>query len=72
MRVEVKYIYLLIILMLTFLDVSAQTPSHNLPEPQMESKQSVPPPPGLPIDFGISALIAAGMVLGIQHIKNRK
>ncbi|TDN87405.1 hypothetical protein DET49_11295 [Salegentibacter sp. 24] len=59
--------------MLTSLDVSAQTPSHNLPEPQMrEGGPSIPPPVGLPIDFGISALIAAGMVLGIQHIKNRK
>lgn len=32
----------------------------------------IPPPPGLPIDFGISVLIAAGLGLGIHHIRNRK
>jgi len=71
MRVDVR-ILCVIGFMLLSLDMTAQT--HNLPEPQMsETKQAVPPPPpGLPIDFGISALIAAGLGLGIHHIRNRK
>ncbi|WP_157822060.1 PID-CTERM protein-sorting domain-containing protein [Salegentibacter salinarum] len=45
-----------------------------MPEPLMQDDGGGPiaPPPGLPIDFGISALIAAGLALGIHHIKNRK
>ncbi|WP_262897378.1 hypothetical protein [Salegentibacter sp. BDJ18] len=44
-----------------------------MPEPQMLDDGGGPVvPPGLPIDFGISALIAAGLALGIHHIKNRK
>jgi len=31
-----------------------------------------PPPPGLPIDFGVSALLAAGLGLGIYHFKGKK
>ncbi|PRX48112.1 hypothetical protein SAMN05878281_2471 [Salegentibacter salegens] len=58
--------------MLLSADLAGQT--HNLPEPQMQDDGSGPivVPPGLPIDFGISALIAAGLALGIHHIKNRK
>ena len=52
------------------MNLSAQ--KHNMPEPQMSTKQAVPPPPGLPIDFGISALIAAGLGLGVFHLKNKK
>mgnify|MGYP003146280509 CR=1 FL=1 len=70
MRVDVR-ILCVIGFMLLSLDMTAQT--HNLPEPQMsENKQGIPPPKGLPIDFGISALIAAGLGLGIHHIRNRK
>ncbi|MDT0648653.1 hypothetical protein [Autumnicola edwardsiae] len=32
----------------------------------------VPPPPGLPIDFGISALIASGLLLGGYHLRKKK
>jgi hypothetical protein len=70
MRVDVRILCFIMIMLLSA-DLAGQT--HNLPEPQMsESKQAIPPPPGLPIDFGISALIAAGLALGIHHIKNRK
>lgn len=45
----------------------------NPPPPDVTVMSDGPPPPvGLPIDFGISALIAAGLALGIHHIKNRK
>ncbi|MBZ9731154.1 hypothetical protein LB467_15780 [Salegentibacter sp. JZCK2] len=69
MRVDVKILCIIVVMLLSA-DMAAQ--SHNLPEPQMDSKQMVPPPPGLPIDFGISALIAAGLGLGIHHLRNRK
>ncbi|MBO2543683.1 hypothetical protein J0871_04570 [Salegentibacter sp. BDJ18] len=53
-------------------EISAQM-THSMPEPQMLDDGGGPVvPPGLPIDFGISALIAAGLALGIHHIKNRK
>ncbi|SKB52022.1 hypothetical protein SAMN05660776_1591 [Salegentibacter holothuriorum] len=60
--------------LLLSVDIAAQAQSHKLPQPQMNevSSTDLPPPPGLPIDFGISALIAAGLGLGIRHISKRK
>ncbi|MFD1094575.1 PID-CTERM protein-sorting domain-containing protein [Salegentibacter chungangensis] len=53
-------------------ELYSQAQSHNLPQPQSASGPGVPPPPGLPIDFGISALIASGVALGVYHIRRRK
>lgn len=39
-----------------------------MPEPRM---QAVPPPPGLPVDGGISALFAAGLGLGIYFFSKK-
>ena len=73
MRDKIKILFAIIAL-LFFIEMAAQAQSHNLPQPQMNevSNDPLPPPPGLPIDFGISALIAAGLGLGIHHIRNRK
>lgn len=64
-------IFVSIFLMLLSSEVIGQT--HKLPEPQMSDNKSpgVPPPPGLPIDFGISALIASGVALGAYHIRKK-
>ena len=70
MRVKINFLFIIIMLLLST-GISAQVQSHNLPEPQMREEGPVVPP-GLPIDFGISALIAAGLGLGIHHIRNRK
>ncbi|SFF85479.1 hypothetical protein SAMN04488033_11190 [Salegentibacter agarivorans] len=69
MRVDVRNNYSKYILVLILLFFSQVVLGQNPPEP---SPTAIPPPPGLPIDFGISALIAAGLALGIHHIKNRK
>ena len=73
MRSRIKILCAIIALLLS-LDIAGQAQSHKLPPPQMEgvTPQDVPPPPGLPIDFGISALIAAGLGLGIHHLRKRK
>ena len=73
MKDKIKILFTIIVL-LFFIEIAAQAQSHNLPEPQMreDGPNVPPPPPGLPIDFGISALIAAGLGLGIHHIRNRK
>ncbi|MBI6120920.1 PID-CTERM protein-sorting domain-containing protein [Salegentibacter maritimus] len=73
MRSRIKILCAIIALLLS-LDIAGQAQSHKLPPPQMEgvSGDSVPPPPGLPIDFGISALLAAGLGLGIHHLRKRK
>lgn len=41
--------------------------------PARECRPGVPPPPGLelPIDFGISALIAAGLGLGAYRLRKK-
>jgi hypothetical protein len=38
------------------------------------TKASVPPPPGLvvPIDSNISLLTAAGLLLGVYYLRNKK
>jgi hypothetical protein len=79
-----KYLIIVIFfLMFGSAEISAQM-THSMPEPVMNTDcddsddcetnccGTLTPPPGLPIDFGISALIAAGLALGIHHIKNRK
>lgn len=69
MRVEGKKILLITMLWFAPLMLVAQNP----PPPDSVVMDGTPPPPvGLPIDFGISALIAAGLGLGIHHIRNRK
>ncbi|MDT0648346.1 hypothetical protein RM545_16770 [Zunongwangia sp. F260] len=40
--------------------------------PSRECRPGVPPPPGLPIDFGISALIASGLLLGGYHLRKKR
>ncbi|MDT0643574.1 hypothetical protein RM553_12090 [Zunongwangia sp. F363] len=40
--------------------------------PSRECRPGVPPPPGLPIDFGISALIASGLALGAYHLRKKR
>ena len=72
MRSRIKILCAIIALLLS-LDIAGQAQSHKLPPPQMsDNKQGIPPPVGLPIDFGISALIAAGLGLGIHHLRKRK
>jgi hypothetical protein len=69
MRGKITYLVILsVISMLLSGDALGQM-IHNMPEPQMSTP---PPPPGLPIDFGISALIAAGLGLGIFHLQKKK
>lgn len=65
MKAEVKKTILILLLVAAPLFVMGQ---NDLPEPRAEG----PPPPGLPIDFGISALIAAGLGLGIYHFRSKK
>ena len=63
-----------VIVMLLSIISWGQTKSHKMPEPQMvTSSGTPPPPPGLPIDFGVPALIAGGLALGIYFLrpKNR-
>lgn len=40
--------------------------------PSRQCTPGVPPPPGLPIDFGISALIASGIALGVFYLRKKK
>ena len=83
---EKYFIILLFFLLSGAVEISAQM-THNMPQPVMETGCDdsddcdprvsdnccgITPPPGLPIDFGISALIAAGLGLGIHHIRNKK
>ncbi len=70
-----KAIHILLLTLLFCVATESYGQSHNLPQPQMDSHDSgpgIPPPVGLPIDFGISALIAAGLGLGVFHLKNKK
>ena len=45
---------------------------HKLPEPQIVANSTPPPPPGLPIDFGIPGAVAGGLLIGIYFLRNRK
>ncbi len=71
MKTRVIFILLFsgLLLLLGYGEIFAQSP----PASNMESmSDGLPPPPvGLPIDFGISALIAAGIGLGVFHLKNK-
>ncbi len=72
MRVDVKKIFLIIVILFAPAILFAQD-KVNPPPPDSVVMGGTPPPPvGLPIDFGISALIVAGLGLGIHHIRNRK
>lgn len=41
------------------------------PSPEL-ANAPVPPPPGLPIDGGLSLLLASGVVYGIYALKRKK
>jgi hypothetical protein len=71
MRVEGKKILLITMLWFVPAILFAQDRVHP-PAPDNVVMSTPPPPVGLPIDFGISALIAAGLGLGIHHLRNRK
>lgn len=71
MKEKMKRLFLIILILLIPAITFAQDKVHP-PSPDVTVMSDNPPPPGLPIDFGISALIAAGLALGIHHIKNRK
>lgn len=77
-----KKITLRIILILSLFawDIQAQDPCeigqrycNGKCRPARECRPGVPPPPGLelPIDFGISALIAAGLGLGAYSLRKK-
>lgn len=68
---EIKKIFLILFIFFAPVILWGQDKIHP-PSPDNVSMQNGPPPVGLPIDFGISALIAAGLGLGIYHIKNKK
>ena len=56
---------------LVFWSVSMAAQSKDLPPPQMQSGVGIPPPPGLPIDFGIPGVMAGGVLIGIYFLRNR-
>ncbi|MBZ9630870.1 hypothetical protein LB465_08770 [Salegentibacter sp. LM13S] len=72
MRVKVKHIIALVVFGLLLSNATLFAGGDQYPPPPNIEASSPPPPVGLPIDFGISALIAAGLGLGIYHIRNRK
>jgi len=73
MRVDVRKIFLIIMILLAPAILLGQDKVYPPPPDNVVMDGGGPSPPvGLPIDFGISALIAAGLGLGIHHIRNRK
>ena len=72
MRVDVRKIFLIVAIVIAPAVFFAQEKVNPPPPNIVMSDPGPSPPPGLPIDFGISALIAAGLGLGIHHIRNRK
>jgi hypothetical protein len=42
------------------------------PLPNKPGQSAVPPPPGLPIDGGLSLLLASGIAYGIYSLKRKK
>jgi len=75
MEVKVKHIIALVVLGLLLSNATLLAGGDQNPPPPDNAVMDggpPPPPPGLPIDLGISALIAAGLGLGIHHIRNRK
>ncbi|MFD1293248.1 PID-CTERM protein-sorting domain-containing protein [Lutibacter holmesii] len=46
----------------------SQTP----PNPQSDDGDGLPPPPGTPIDGGISYLVVAGAVYGVYKLLKKK
>lgn len=42
------------------------------PKPELGNAGAPPPPPGLPIDGGISLLLASGVAYGIYSLKRKK
>lgn len=73
MRVDVRKIFLIIMILLAPAILLGQDKVNPPPPNSVVMDGGGPSPPvGLPIDFGISALIAAGLGLGIHHIRNRK
>ncbi|MDT0676353.1 PID-CTERM protein-sorting domain-containing protein [Autumnicola musiva] len=55
------------VMLLLFLTSNAFSSVQEPPSPG-----GVPPPPGLPIDFGISGLIASGIALGVYHLRKKR
>ena len=75
MEVKVKHIIALVVLGLLLSNATLLAGGDQNPPPPDNAVMDggpPPPPPGLPIDLGISALIAAGLGLGIHHIRNKK
>lgn len=71
MKEKLKRLFLIILILLTPAIALAQDKVHP-PSPDNIVMDGTPPPPGLPIDLGISALIAAGLGLGIHQLRNKK
>lgn len=71
-RKNVKVFILCFSFMLLSIVAFAETP----PQPGQKSKDgpsALPPPPvGLPIDGGLSLLLASGMAYGIYSLKRKK
>lgn len=42
------------------------------PTPNRPGQSAFPPPPGLPIDGGLSLLMASGVAYGIYSLKRKK
>ena len=51
--------------------VTCTAQKNKLPPPEMSST-NIPPPYGLPIDFGIPGVIAGGLIIGIYFLRNKK
>jgi hypothetical protein len=72
MKLEVRKMLVILLFLFTSVSIFAQE-KRNPPSPDMVVMNDGPPvPPGLPIDFGLSALLAAGLGLGIYHFKDKK
>ncbi len=52
-----------------FISVAAYS---KIPDPPTEVGGAPPPGPGLPIDGGLSFLLASGVVYGIYSLKRKK
>ncbi|MDF1517565.1 MAG: hypothetical protein P1P79_06435 [Lutibacter sp.] len=68
-RKSVKAFVFCFSFMLISLVAYAKKPVHP---PHPELANSPPPPPGLPIDGGLSLLLASGVVYGIYSLKRKK